>query len=162
MFLAQARTRKVNRTCQLLVLAATYLEAVEDVQGRNVWRTRRALGASVGIAIWFPGCLVACWWQVTVALAGDSLGWLYSVEWPVFACFGVYFWWFWIHDDPTDLGRRKLLKLKASGEYHEIVDPAQIRVTELEDAELRAYNDYLAELAAQRDDKAFRLKKSRR
>ena len=95
-------------------------------------------------------------------LAGDSLGWLYSVEWPVFACFGVYFWWFWIHDDPSDLGRRKLLKLKASGQYHEVVEPAQVRAEELEDAELRAYNDYLATLAAARDEKSFRLRKSNR
>jgi hypothetical protein len=135
---------------------------VEQVPRRNVWRTRRALGATISIVVWFPGCLVACWWQVHVALAGDSLGWLYSVEWPVFACFGVYFWWFFIHDDPTDLGRRKLLKLKASGSYHEVVEPAQVRARELEDAELRAYNDYLAELAASRDDKAFRMRKSGR
>jgi hypothetical protein len=47
-----------------------------------------------------PGCLVACWWQVHVALAGDDLGWLYSVEWPVFAVFSVVFWWYLIHDDP--------------------------------------------------------------
>src|ERR1700689_3510577 len=90
------------------------LRCMSDAPRRRIWRTRRALGATAAIIVWFPGCLIAAWWQVNVALAGDSLGWLYSVEWPVFACFGLYFWWFWIHDDPSDLGRRKLLKLKAS------------------------------------------------
>jgi hypothetical protein len=138
------------------------LRCMGDAPRRPIWRTRRALGASAAIIVWFPGCLIAAWWQVHVALAGDSLGWLYSVEWPVFACFGVYFWWFWIHDDPSDIGRRKLLKLKASGQYHEVIEPAQVRAKELEDAELRAYNDYLEGLAAARAEKAFRLRKSNR
>jgi hypothetical protein len=128
----------------------------------GVWRTRRAIWSSLALIVWFPGCLVAAWWQVTVALSGDSLGWLYSIEWPVFALFGVYLWWFLIHDDPDDVGRRKLLRLRASGNYVEPVDPSQVRVPEEEDDELRAYNNYLAALKSSRDDKAFHLRKGAR
>jgi hypothetical protein len=126
---------------------------------RKVWRTRRAIYSSIAVVFWFPGCLLAAWWQVHIALAGDSLGWVYSIEWPVFACFGVYFWWFLVHDDPDDVGRRKLLRLKASGAYKEQVDPAQVRAIDQEDAELRAYNDYLESLKAASSDKAFHLRK---
>lgn len=133
---------------------------MDEAAPRRVWRTRRTIYSSMAIVVWFPGCLIAAWWQVTIALAGDSLGWLYSIEWPVFACFGVYFWWFLVHDDPNDVGRRKLLRMKASGEYIESIDPAQVRVIEQEDAELRAYNDYLESLKTASGDKAFRLKKS--
>jgi hypothetical protein len=117
------------------------------------------LYSSLALLIWFPGCLLAAWWQIHIALAGDSLGWVYSIEWPVFACFGAYFWWFFIHDDPNDVGRRKLLRLKASGAYEEQLDPAQVRVLEAEDDELRAYNNYLETLKAERADKSFHLRK---
>src|SRR5665213_4615009 len=126
---------------------------------RQVWRTRRARYSSAALAIWFPGCLLAAWWQIHIALAGDSLGWVYSIECPVFAGFGVYFWWFLVHDDPDEVGKRKLLRLKASGEYQEQVEPAQVRVQEEEDAELQAYNNYLETLKAASGDKSFRLGK---
>src|SRR5260370_23382716 len=31
-------------------------------------------------------------WQLRRALAGNSLSWAYTFEWPVFAIFGVVFW----------------------------------------------------------------------
>ena len=129
---------------------------------RQVWRTRRARNSSIAVAVWVPACLLAAWWQVHIALAGDSLGWVYSIEWPVFAGFGVYFWWFLVHDDPDEVGRRKLLRLKASGEYREQVDPAQVRVLEEEDAELQAYNNYLETLKTASNEKSFHLRKGAR
>ena len=80
---------------------------------RGKWLTRRALLAHLAIAVWFPGCLAAAWWQVTVALAGDSLGYLYSVEWPVFALFGIVVWWHLVHDDPGTVGQRGLEAARA-------------------------------------------------
>ena len=47
------------------------------------WFSGRALLLHLALLVWFPGCLVAMWWQVTVALAGNALGWLYAIEWPV-------------------------------------------------------------------------------
>jgi hypothetical protein len=31
-------------------------------------------------------------WQLHRAEAGNELSWAYTVEWPLFAIFGVYFW----------------------------------------------------------------------
>lgn len=93
--------------------------------GRSRWLTKRALIAHVVIIIWFPGCFVAAWWQVTVALAGDSLGYLYSVEWPVFAIFGAIAWWNVIHDDPEAVGQRGLrfARLKAQRQLASLGQP---------------------------------------
>ena len=118
--------------------------------------------ATLTMLLWVPFCMLAAWWQVHVALSGDSLGWVYSIEWPIFACFGVYLWWFLVHDDPADVGRHRLVRLKASGAYEEVLDPAQIRARESEDEELRAYNDYLASLKSMEGQKSFRVKRGAR
>lgn len=135
----------------------------------RIWSTRRAVWAHVALLVWVPGCAVACWWQVRVALSGDSLGWVYSVMWPCFAVLGTVFWWHFVHDDPDTLGRRGLRRLQEAtvagrarpegsavdaGETDGREPDARaiaLAAAEAEDPELAAYNDYLASLA--RDDR---------
>ena len=50
-----------------------------------------------------PGCIALAWWQVSRALGGNALSWVYSVEWPFFAGYALYMWWKLLHEDP---GRR--------------------------------------------------------
>ncbi len=114
-----------------------------------------------------------------MALSGDSLGWLYSVEWPVFAFFGAVFWWNIIHDDPEKTGQKGLLLAKRRiaeanlqnradsekdtetlGRDLDIrisgIDIENIRRVAQEDEEMAAYNEYLAELKSpktKKDDK---------
>ncbi len=120
-----------------------------------MWTTRRAVLAHVALAIWVPGCAVACWWQVGIALSGDSLGWIYSVMWPCFAVFAVVFWWHFLHDDPETLGRRGLQRMRAAatddGDVDRVLGELVISEAEAEDPELAEYNAYLAALA--RDDR---------
>ncbi|HUC38159.1 MAG TPA: hypothetical protein VMR97_13680 [Acidimicrobiales bacterium] len=118
----------------------------------GIWTSRRALWAHVALGIWLPGCGIACWWQVQVALSGDSLGWVYSVMWPCFAVFGTVFWWFFVHDDPEKIGARGLRRLQRAAAVAEMAESRarsleRIRLAEEEDPELAAYNSYLAELA---------------
>ena len=47
---------------------------------------------------------MAAWWQITRATDGNGLSYLYSVEWPIFAILGVYFWWMLIHTDYESVG----------------------------------------------------------
>ena len=116
------------------------------------WWTKRAVVAHVALAIWVPGCAVAAWWQVGIALGGDSLGWVYSVMWPCFAVFGIVFWWFLVHDDPDTVGARGLRTLRRvptesrNGEPEDGGDSAIARA-EAEDPALAEYNAYLASLA---------------
>ncbi len=113
---------------------------------RSRWLNRRALLAHLAIVIWLPGCAVAAWWQVTVALAGNDLAYLYSVEWPCFAVFGVVAWWNLIHDDPNSVGTRALRKLTAAKPEQPArhLEPPHDAP---DDEELVAYNAYLAALS---------------
>ena len=118
----------------------------------------RAVIAHVALAIWVPGCILACWWQVGIGLSGDSLGWVYSVMWPCFALFGTVFWWHFVHDDPDTIGRRGLRRLQqastpdSAGPHGETPDDPVIALAEAEDPELAAYNAYLAALAKADND----------
>lgn len=109
--------------------------------------------------------MAACWWQVTVALGGDSLGWIYSVMWPTFGVFGIVLWWHLVHDDPETVGARGLERLRREAESAETgtveeekETPADDAISraEAEDAELAAYNAYLAELREGPDTKTWR------
>ena len=113
------------------------------------WTTRRALLAHLALVVWVPGCAVAAWWQVGIALGGDNLGWVYSVMWPCFAVFGIVFWWFVIHDDPDTVGARGLRRLRQNEppDGRDLAADQAIRDAEADDPELAAYNAYLAELA---------------
>jgi hypothetical protein len=48
------------------------------------------------------------WWQLSRALAGNTLSWAYTFEWPLFAGYAVYVWWQLIHDQTTAVTRRVL------------------------------------------------------
>ena len=98
-----------------------------------------------------PGCIALGWWQVSRALAGNTLSWAYAFEWPLFACYGVYMWWKLVHEQPEergtdagspDEGRRD------GGMPGESSGPREPPEEVEEDEELAAYNRYLAELSA--------------
>jgi hypothetical protein len=116
---------------------------------RSPWRSRRAVVSTLALIVWVPGCAVAAWWQVGIALGGDSLGWVYSVMWPCFAVFGTVFWWFLVHDDPETVGARGLRRLRQQQRHDpwELGDERAIAEAEAHDPELAAYNAYLAGLA---------------
>jgi hypothetical protein len=123
---------------------------------RQRWFSRRALFFHVALLVWSPGCLFAGWWQVTRALGGNDLSYLYSVEWPMFAVLGVWVWWVQIHTDPDTVGLRAQRRLAAqAGE----APTGTVRRREDEDPELAAYNDRLAELAMSGHLKTWRVKR---
>jgi hypothetical protein len=53
------------------------------------------------------GCLIAAWWQIHRAMAGNGLSYLYSVEWPAFAVVAGIGWWQMFHDTPETIAARK-------------------------------------------------------
>jgi DNA-binding transcriptional regulator of glucitol operon len=124
---------------------------------RSRWLSKKALALHLVILIWVPGCLVAGWWQVTVALSGNDLGYLYSVEWPVFAIFGIIAWWHALHDDESKEGssawqRARYRRAVSAQRREQLV----MRRSEDEEPELAAYNDYLASLAEKDQPKTWR------
>lgn len=120
------------------------------------WLSRRALGLHLAVVIWVPGCLVAGWWQVTRALDGNGLSYLYSVEWPIFSLVGIWMWWSLVHTDPETVGARAQRRMELARAKAGIAPPVAERRREDEDPELAAYNDRLAELAADTRPKTWR------
>jgi hypothetical protein len=74
---------------------------------RHRWLSRRAMLLHLAVLVIAPSCATAGWWQATRALAGNSLSWVYSVEWPIFAILAVAGWWHLIHEDPAAYEARR-------------------------------------------------------
>ena len=104
-----------------------------------MWTSRRAVSLHVALIVFVPGCAALTWWQVSRALGGNTLSWVYTFEWPIFAGYAVYMWWKLVHDEPgaeEAVPDRTVPAATGRGEAGE------------HDDELDAYNRYLAELNA--------------
>jgi hypothetical protein len=91
-------------------------------------------------------------WQLRRAESGNALSWAYTFEWPIFAIFGVVFWAKTIRDEfrpPAEATEPDVAlpagALPAGAAGPAAGQPGGAAVTE-EDAELAAYNNYLARL----------------
>jgi hypothetical protein len=67
------------------------------------------------------GCSIAAWWQVHRAMAGNTLSYLYSVEWPAFIVVAGIGWWQMFHDTPEDIAQRKAHHARARAASAEVV-----------------------------------------
>jgi hypothetical protein len=78
--------------------------------------TRRCIGLHALVLVLVPAFLLAGWWQYHVALSGNDLSWVYTVEWPFFAVYAVYVWWRLIHDESTPFDRLWAAKQRAAAD----------------------------------------------
>jgi hypothetical protein len=97
-------------------------------------------------------------WQLHRALSGNSLSWAYTFEWPIFAIFAVVFWAKTIRDEfhppavaePGESDVALPASAYPAGTGAAAAGPAATgpsgAATAEEDAELAAYNAYLARL----------------
>ena len=99
---------------------------LEAVPGR--WSGLLKLHVPFVLAL--TGCLFAGWFELTRALAGREVAWVYAFEWPLFAALGTNIWWRQRHGQ---VPRRTLPGRPAQ-------DP------ELPDPALAQWNEYLARL----------------
>jgi hypothetical protein len=60
------------------------------------------------------GCSYAAWWQWGRAAQGNTLSYLYSIEWPVFAVVAIIGWWQLVTEKPEDFEARKEIRRQAS------------------------------------------------
>lgn len=91
-------------------------------------RTKRILGIHLGLFLAELICVSAFILEISRALSGNTLSWAYVFEWPVFAVYALYMW------------RRLLREPDASDETEEVLPIAP------DNASLRAYNAYLADV----------------
>src|SRR5579859_1827287 len=103
-----------------------------------------------------------CWlgdWQYRRAMAGNTLSWAYTFEWPIFGIFGVVFWVKTIKDElrpPEPAAFAAEVDLPAGAQPGSGVDAEALALSggadgngagDAEaDAELAEYNAYLARL----------------
>jgi hypothetical protein len=71
------------------------------------WLGPRALRLHASLVLIAGGCLLAGWWQLHRALAGNALSWAYTFEWPVFAGVAGWGWWQLVHDTQEELRARR-------------------------------------------------------
>jgi hypothetical protein len=93
-----------------------------------------------------PGCLAAGWFELTRALAGREVAWVYVFEWPLYALVGAYMWWrIWRPSTRRDGPSSR----KRSPDRSHPVDRPAVQVAEADvDLGLEAWQDYLARLHA--------------
>jgi integral membrane protein len=119
-FCAFVAERKMTRRVNALAVRAGSPPGVAGRAGRRVvadraaqarhrWLSRRALVLHLEVAIVAPGCVAAGWWQATRALSGNTLSWVYSIEWPIFALLAVAGWWHLVHEDPEAYRARRTM-----------------------------------------------------
>lgn len=109
-----------------------------------------ALLATV-LVVTVAGCAAATWWQVRRAMEGNILSDFYCFAWPFYGCYAVVIWRKLRRGQPAAASppaQTSADRPPAAGEPRE---PAS--ESEGDDAELRAYNRYLA---AKRDDELRR------
>jgi hypothetical protein len=87
------------------------------------WFRKRALLYHLLVVTIAPLCLWAGWWQVHRAMQGNTLSYLYSVEWPAFAILAVVGWWQLIHEDPAHVEARKVERQRRAAQKGPFVPP---------------------------------------
>ena len=119
---------------------------------KRVWLSSRALKLHAVILVVVPAFMALCVWQITRALGGNSLSWAYVFEWPIFAGYAVYMWWRFVHEaaedtQPPAQPDGHVTPAEAGTGAEAEVRPAQGSGEQGQDADLAAYNAYLAQLA---------------
>jgi DNA-binding transcriptional regulator of glucitol operon len=124
---------------------------------RPRWTSKRAVSLHVALVVFVPACVALTWWQLSRALAGNTLSWVYTFEWPIFAAYAVFMWWKLVHEEDVRSAQRMGAGAPSSEPATSAAgspsapDPASSESGPDgadEDAELEEYNRYLAELNA--------------
>jgi DNA-binding transcriptional regulator of glucitol operon len=112
---------------------------------RSKYFSLRAIGLHIALITWVVVCALAAWWQVGRAVQGNSLSFLYSVEWPVIGVLGILGWYSMLNMEKTT--EEKEVERRAYEEKMRADALAARARAQEEDPTLAAYNDHLANLS---------------
>lgn len=146
--------------------------SVTPAAPRNIqWASGRAILIHLALITALPMCAIAARWQVDRALSGNALSWVYVFEWPAFGLLSVWLWWVLLTsaghppaeripaDTADHVGRRPERSVRRSELLACRSAPARWDRRE-ESEQLRAYNTYLHQLAAE-PDRARKIRRPR-
>ena len=114
---------------------------------KRVWLSPRALKLHAVILVLVPAFMALCVWQIVRAVGGNSLSWAYVFEWPLFAGYAIYMWWRFVHEKPEEPLEAVESENGHADAMPQALTGAPAAQAAQEDAELAAYNAYLARLA---------------
>jgi hypothetical protein len=127
-------------------VSTTPLRRARSPGPRTLWLTGRALRLHVTLIIVACGCLAAGGFELSRALSGNVFSWVYVFEWPLFASLSVVSWWRLLHEHDPAEPASALEPPRTAG-----VRPAPaLAGNAFEGEQLRAWQDYLARLHAER------------
>ena len=89
--------------------------------GFRHWVTPRALLLHLALLMIAAGCLTAAWWQVQRAMQGNTLSYLYSIEWPAFVVVAGIGWFQMVRDTPEDIEKRRRFREQMRAASAEVV-----------------------------------------
>jgi hypothetical protein len=90
------------------------------------------------------------WWQAGRAAEGNMLSWAYTFEWPLFAFFLIFMW---VREIRLALGRGKVEERPTPKRRAPVITRRESAPDDTGDAQLAAYNRYLAWLSEHPDAK---------
>ncbi len=117
--------------------------------------SKRGIGLHFALLGWLALCIAAAYWQVGRALQGNSLSFLYAIEWPCFAVLGVFGWWALLNMEKVT-EHQEQARREYEEKMREQARAARQAAIDAEDPELAAFNDHLASLAEQPNKKKWR------
>ena len=113
---------------------------------RNRWFSSGAVKLHVLAIVSVAGMLYLFAWQLGRALAGNTLSWAYTIEWPMFAGYAVYMWWRLLHEQPEFADSRSARRRAERAARREArADERAVA----DEAEMTAYNAFLARRSAE-------------
>jgi len=113
---------------------------------KSKYFSRRALGLHLVLIGWIAMSASAAWWQVGRAIQGNSLSFLYSIEWPVIGVLGVLGWYALLNMEKVT-EHQEIARREYEDKMRAEALAARRRREEAEDPTMSAYNDHLAELS---------------
>ena len=136
---------------------------MSDARPAPSWRTLLAprwIGWHLFAVLAVAGMIWLGDWQFRRAMAGNTLSWAYTFEWPIFAIFGVVFWIKTVRDElhPAPTASQAKDVALPPGSYqgqageHPAAPPASgngAGPADEPDQELAEYNAYLAKLSSE-------------
>jgi hypothetical protein len=99
------------------------------------------------LVAWLVGCSAAAWWQINRAGDGNSLSYMYAVEWPVFGLGGIAGWWALVHVEEVTEEEKHQRREFEEHKRREVFLARQS--VDVDDPSMVAYNEHLAGLADQ-------------